>query len=248
MPAVPLTKSGKIDRRRSQELDLRRRNCKSCTRWKHAIDFPWRWKKNGKDLPVPYIGGTCLVCKSKKEKKKYHTLTPEEKEERIKRGIALAAKRRQEERQEAEVERRRANELEKRIGTLEDRRQEAETARRRADELEKRVGTLESRLVAWRARVGVTKTQLNGDTMVDLLPFRMFLLRQARLQDGPSSLALKVGVDESRVRRLMDGFYWEGDCRPRPIRQVNVALVDEFLVRLTGNSVQLWELYPELYD
>lgn len=192
------------------EFDLRRRNCRKCGRWKHAIDFPWRWKARGKVLEIPYIHSTCSVCKKEKERKRYNELSDEERREKGRKANAQAYERRY--------------------------------------ALEKKILTLQERIKKYKERLGRQGTRVDGDLLLDLLPLRMFLLRQARILDGGvSEIARRLEVDEARVRRHVDGFYWVGDCKPRPVRQVTFSVVDEYLVRLNAEE-RLEDLYPELDD
>lgn len=197
------------------ELDLRRRNCRVCTRWKHAVDFPWRWKARGQMLPIPYILTICLACKAERENARYHALSQEEKKEKGRKANRQAWERR--------------NKLKNEVARL-----------------EKRTETLEQRLVKYRQRYGVPKRGYTGEILLDLLPLRMFLLRQARIREhGVSEIARIVEVDEAAVRRHVNGFYWESDCKPRPVRQVSLGVVDKYLVRLDAEE-RIDDLYPEV--
>ncbi len=45
----------------------------------------------------------------------------------------------------------------------------------------------------------------------------------------------------------VNGFYWQSDCRPRPVRSVTLAIVDRYLSRLDADQ-RLEDLYPEIDD
>lgn len=197
------------------ELDLSRKNCTKCGRWKLAIEFPWRWKSRGRVLGIPYIHSVCLTCKSARERERYDSLTPEQKKEK---GIK-ANKQAYERRHKLTA---------------------------RVIKLEARVETLEERLQKYRKRVGINKRTHDNEILLDIVPIRMFLIRQTRMY-SMKEIARQVGVDEAAVRRHVQGFYWESSCDPRPVRTVTLSTVDKYLVRLNAEE-RLDELYPEVDD
>jgi hypothetical protein len=197
------------------ELDLRRKNCTKCKRWKLAIEFPWRWKSRGRALAIPYIHSVCSSCKTQKERERYDALTPEEKRAKGKKANRQAYERRH--KLNAQVVK-----------------------------LKTRVETLEERLDKYRKRVGIAKRTYDNEILLDIVPIRMFLIKQARIS-SMKSIARQVGVDESLVRRHVQGFYWESSCDPRPVRTVTLSTVDKYLVRLNAEQ-RLDDMYPEIDD
>lgn len=126
--------------------------------------------------------------------------------------------------------------------------QKRERGRRANEAAMKRRHKLEQRLQRYRQRVGAPKRHINDDILIDLLPLRMFLLRQARIRKrGISGIAETVGIDEALVRMHVNGFYWESDCRPRPVRSVTLGTVDRYLSMLDVIE-RLEDLYPEIDD
>lgn len=190
--------------KRLTELDLRRRNCARCTRWKHAVDFPWRWKARGKELQIPHISNVCLVCKSELGKASYNKLSPEEKKARGRRANEQARKRRQ------------------RLEAL-----------------------VQERLAAYNKRFGRPVDHRGPDLMLELLPFRMFLLRYRKKLGSTKRLAYILVMDHSRVTRLLNGYTDHDNGSVVPIRQVSLATVDRALVMLEAEE-RLEDLYPEL--
>src|SRR3954462_12412438 len=107
--------------KRLTRLDPTRRNCNRCKRWRHAVDFPWRWRARGKLLVIPYINGTCNACKSELERQRYLKLTIDQRYELGARANQMAKERRL--KMEAEVARQLSAviEREKRIFVLNER-------------------------------------------------------------------------------------------------------------------------------
>lgn len=201
------------------ELDLRRRNCARCTRWKHAIDFPWRWKTRGVVREIPLIHNVCLVCKSEIENARYHALSPAQKQERGRQANERARQRRWGLQEEVE-------ESHKVIAQFQER---------------------EEQIALYKKRVSHSRKH-NDEIHLDIVPIRMLLLRQARIRDGGASeIAALIGVNEAIVRRHLNGFYWEGRCDPRPIRTLALSTIDRYLVILNAEE-RLEELYPEVDD
>lgn len=69
---------------------LGRRNCARCTRWRHTVDFKWRWqRKHYKTRTLrppryrtPTIDTVCKSCRRKQERERYNHLSEEEKRAR----------------------------------------------------------------------------------------------------------------------------------------------------------------------
>jgi len=193
-----------------------RRNCAACGRWRHAVDFKWRWNKKRvpnvnqnartktrstrKRHPTPIIDSVCKACRRRQSKERYHSLTPAQKHKIIKRANANAAKLRAKWEQEIHY-----------------------------------------------ARMSVDNNHdIPDDENLDVVPFRMWLLGQIRIQGSASIVARMIGVQESRIRHLADGYYWPSDnyCdEPAPIRTVRVSTVDIYGLKM-GDPGLLNRLYP----
>lgn len=94
-----------------------------------------------------------------------------------------------------------------------------------------------------RAAIGAS-TKRDGEMMMPLLPFRLYLLRQLRQGYTASDIARIVHRDEAEVRRWIEGIYWEGECNPMPIHNISLGTVDSVLVGLDESPDKLNELYP----
>jgi ribosome-binding protein aMBF1 (putative translation factor) len=78
-----------------------RRNCARCTRWRHDVDFRWRWRKQRKvrgrgvrpRAQRATVDNVCNHCRRVEEQYRYHHMTQEEKQARIKRMNAAKKKR-----------------------------------------------------------------------------------------------------------------------------------------------------------
>lgn len=206
---------------RLRQLNLSRRNCKRCTRWRHAIDFPWRWRARGKSLDIPYISNVCNVCKTELERKRYLNLTADQKYDRGARANQLAKERRL--KMEAEL----ASQLSAVI------------------ERERRIEALNDRIAALKQRVGRPHTQIKGELVLDILPVRMFLVKQRKWHGSTATLASRLDMDASRLDRLLNGYSHSTNGGVTPIRSISLALVDQILVKLEA-SERVEDLYPEL--
>jgi len=111
-------------------------------------------------------------------------------------------------------------------------------------DLQQKVTSLTERIAKWRRRVGFQKTSYAGEITVELLPLRMFLLRQSRIR-SVKEIADLMERDESQIRKHIHGYFWESDCRPVPVYRVSLGLVDEYLIRLDAEE-RLEDLYPEI--
>lgn len=67
-------------------LILGRKNCARCTRWRHAVDFRWRWLKSGAG---PYIDKFCIPCRKELDRQAYARMSPAQKQRKIKRDYEL---------------------------------------------------------------------------------------------------------------------------------------------------------------
>lgn len=166
------------------------------------------------------IKGQCEVCKRERERARYDKLTQKQKYERGKKFNEQARKRRNDALQEIA---RLHKILDKQNVKLEKQHARLEKAR--------------TRILHWE----------NGEAYLDIVPFRMWLLRQHR-QSGYdlTTLAETVGYDESLLRRWMQGFQWNGAGRdPSPIRSIKFETVDNISVRLEDPGL-IDRLYPVL--
>jgi hypothetical protein len=192
------------------------RNCDKCTRWRPVSDFTVHKTRTGYEQ----IKGECEHCKREREQARYDKLSPEQKR---KRGITAnkqAQKRRDSALQEIE---RLHNILDKQNEQLEKQHDKIERARKYTRQ---------------------PRGTING-TAVDILPFRMWLLRQYR-QHGYSGVVLadQMQVDERQIRRWIDGYEWNGVGRdPTPIRAIDLGTVDKISVLMNDPGL-LERLYP----
>lgn len=56
-----------------------RRNCAVCGRWRHTVDFKWRWSVPNSKIGKPQIEAVCAACRRQAERKRYSKLTDDEK-------------------------------------------------------------------------------------------------------------------------------------------------------------------------
>lgn len=79
---------------------------------------------------------------------------------------------------------------------------------------------------------------------VDIVPFRMWLLRQYRFHDyNLDILAADIGQDPRRVKRWLDGYEWNGARNaPIPIRAINKETVIAI-----GDNIHEPRLLEDLY-
>jgi len=192
------------------------RNCDKCTRWRPVSDFTVYRTRTGYEQ----IKGECEHCKRERERARYDKLSEKQKRAKGIRANKQAEKRRN--KALAEIERLHTI-LDKQNVRLEEQWARIERARKHT-----------------RALYG----SVNG-THVDIVPFRMWLLRQYR-QHGynVTTLAQEMGQDEARVRRWLDGYMWNGVGRdPEPIRSISIANVDQIAVAMEDPGL-LSRLYP----
>lgn len=212
-----------------------------CGRWRLDVDFKPRWKKflrkpkgikrdahnkivtvrvrePGRVKPIwvkgPYYDNLCFSCRTKR--------TIEQHQAKL---DAMTEKER------AELKRHRA--------TLERQRVQGNTQRNAI--LEQR---LDRQIKNARAVLGRTRTTRNGERLMPLLPFRLYLLRQLRQGFSVRGIAETTKHDEALIRRWVDGIYWEGECNPQPIHSISLGIVDEILVNMGESPDKLNELYP----
>lgn len=95
------------------------------------------------------------------------------------------------------------------------------------------------------------RKRYGNEPLVDLTPFRMWLLGKQRQHGGTSSLARVLGMDESRLRAFLRGYSFEDPglgapdwCGPVPIISVSIEVVDRCLTN--EGSIRLDDLYPHV--
>jgi len=182
-------------------------------------DYPVRKARRPKarSKGVEQIEATCEACKRRKGNTYYANLSPERKLE-----VGRKANQRKRERQLREIERMKVS----------------------LDKLEHKLDKQHVKLRA--ARASVPRGVRNGDG-ADIVPFRMWLLRQHRLHGySAKDLAAAIGQDEARVRRWLQGFQWNGKHEePVPIRAINVETVRHIGMQMDEPRLAE-ELYPHL--
>ena len=164
------------------------------------------------------IKGICESCKNKKERERYESLTPEQKRAKGKEANRHQRKRRVDALHEIE-----------RLRSILDEQNE------KLDKQYARLEKARSRVLHWE----------NGEAYLDIVPFRMWLLRQHR-ESGYDlkQLAEQVGYDDSQISRWMQGFHWNGVGRdPAAIRSIKLSIVDEIATRLEDPGL-MDRLYP----
>lgn len=193
------------------------RNCNRCSRWRPVSDFPIRKTRIGYEQ----ITGICQACIREQEQHRYASLSWEGKQEVGRRANRNARKRKK--KQLTFIERQRK--------ILDEQNEELERMHEKYQ----------------RVRNRYIMRGVNGDEpiAVEITPFRMWLLRQYRLRNYDlAALAEEMGQDGSRVRRWLDGFYWNGTGRdPEAIRTITIATLDEIAVALDDPGL-LERLYP----
>jgi hypothetical protein len=192
------------------------RNCERCTRWRPVSDFNVYKSRSGYEQ----IRGECDQCKRDREKLRYDKLSETQKRSKGIKSNKQAAKRRSKALSEIQ-----------RLHVI-------------VDDQNERLEEQWVKIEQARKHSRAIRGTLNG-TAVDIIPFRMWLLRQYR-QHGynSSALAQAMDQDEARVRRWLGGFLWTGAGRdPEPIRAITLATVDQIAIAM-GDSGLLSRLYP----
>lgn len=192
------------------------RNCSRCTRWRPVSDFPIRRTRTG----FEQIEAVCNACKKEVASDYYNSLPPEEKQEKFE-----AINRREKKRKAKALS-------------------EIEHLHKMLDKQNEKIVRQQEKLTAIRKQYRPPRGTINGSA-VDVTPFRMWLLRKHRETGyNLSELATSVGQDESRVKRWLDGYQWNGAGRdPLPIRAIDVGTVDAIGVAMDDTGL-LERLYP----
>lgn len=193
------------------------RNCTRCTAWRPVSDFPIRKTRSGYEQ----IESVCNACKWGREKARYNGLTKEEKREYGRR-----------------VNRRARRQKQRQLRTIEHQREIL-------DKRERQITVQEEKLAAVRDKYRIPRGTGDSGIAVDIIPFRMWLLRQHRLRNYETQmLAEEMGQDVRRVEAWLQGFNWNGlGNDPVPIRAINIATLDEIAVAL-GDPGFLERAYP----
>lgn len=192
------------------------RNCDKCTRWRPVSDFTVYRTRTGYEQ----IKGTCDKCKRDAERERYEKLTLEQKRAKGVKANEQAQKRRDSALHEIE-----------RLRKILD---------KQNVKLDKQYDKIERSRKIVRVPYGT-----GSGIAVDIIPFRMWLMRQYRQHDyNLGDLAKHIGQDPSRVRRWLDGYLWNGTGRdPEPIRSIYIANIDKIGVAV-GDPGLLERLYP----
>ena len=192
------------------------RNCDRCTRWRPVSDFTVYLTRTGYEQ----IKGTCEVCKREVERQRYNNLTSEQK-----RAKGIKANK--------QAEKRRNDAL-----------HEIERLRKILDKQNVRLDKQHDKILRAQKHTRQVRNTGSGDA-VDIVPFRMWLMRQYRQHNySTSELADAIGIDSSRVRKLLDGFYWNGTGNdPVPIRAIDIGTIDTIAVAMEDPGL-LERLYP----
>ena len=180
-------------------------------------DFPIRKTRSGYEQ----IESVCNACKWAREKARYNGLTKDEKREYGRR-----------------VNRRTRRRKQKQLRIIEHQREILEHR-------ERQIAVQEEKLAAVRDKYRVPRGTAEADIAVDIVPFRMWLLRQHRLRNYETQmLAEEMGQDVRRVEAWLQGFNWNGAGNdPVPVRAINIATLDEIAVAL-GDPGFLERAYP----
>lgn len=211
---------------------LGRRNCSRCGRWRHTVDFKWRWPKRrvtnkpnpNIDLAVaakvgykvtktralksrrkkPTIGTICASCSRRIERERYNNLSEDERKAKVHQSVENI---------------------------------KAQKARLKEQ-------------IHYAQLAHHKKRKYRNDQELDLVPFRMWLLGKVRAVGGIEPLALESRIDEKQFRRWADGYDWDSEigqawsgCEPKPIHSIKMSDVDVIGVAL-GEPDLLERLYP----
>jgi len=113
--------------------------------------------------------------------------------------------------------------------------------KRRAQRLDRQIKNI-------RAVVGHTKRTYQNQTLMPIMPFRLWLLRQIVQGETVASIAKASHKDEEEIRRYTTGIYWDGPCDPQPIHTVTLGIIDDVLTAMGQGPDVLDELYPYMED
>jgi len=164
------------------------------------------------------ILGICEACKRRIEKERYDNLSDNEKYEKGKRANKQAVKRRYKQ----------LHEIEK---------------------LRKEIAKQDNKLEKQHEKIRALRKEIPRGRWVgsglDIVPFRMWLLRMYRVHDyNLDNLAFDIGREPRQVKRWLDGYEWNGSRGvPVAIRSINKENVIS-IGDAVGEPRLLEELYP----
>ena len=102
---------------------------------------------------------------------------------------------------------------------------------------------LQAQIANAKLAAGKIRAKYGDNTLLPLMPFRLWLLKRLRQENSLGEFASSVGYDPSQIMRYAEGIYWESDCRPHPIDAITLGNVDEILTK-AGSEHMLSILYP----
>lgn len=185
-------------------------------------DFPIRRTRSG----FEQIESVCNACKWTRERERYNGLSPEEKREYGKRVNLRTRLRRH-----------------RQLHVIEHQRHVLEKREQQITKQEEKLAAVRDkyRMPRGTAGAGYGKEPI----AVDIVPFRMWLLRQHRLRNYETqALADEMGQNINRVERWLQGYNWDGVGRdPVPVRAINIDTLDAIAVAL-GDPGLLERMYP----
>lgn len=197
------------------------RNCDVCTRWRPVSDFTVYQTRTGYEQ----IKGTCEACKRRVERERYDKLTPAQKQAKGRKANKQAQKRR--DKALEEIQRLQAN----------------------LDKQNVRIERLWDRVERGRKHMRIRHEENGRVTYVDIVPFRMWLLRYYREHGyNLDELCEDIGVEPRQVTRWLNGYDWVGAGRdPSAVRSIDIVSVDKVGVAVNDPGL-LERLYPLLID
>lgn len=164
------------------------------------------------------IKGECIECKRQREKERYDKLTDEQKRAKGKKANKQAERRRN-----------------KSLHEIEKLRDEIAKQDRKLEKQHEKIRSL---------RAEIPRGHWAGSGL-DIVPFRMWLLRQYRIHDyNVTNLAFDLNQNERQVRRWLDGYDWNGRRGvPAPVRSITKEKIID-VGDAIGEPRLLEELYP----
>ena len=197
------------------------RNCERCTRWRPVSDFTVSTTRTGYEQ----IKGECEHCKRQRAKDAYNKLTPEQKRAKGRKANKQAQQRRT-----------------SALG-------EIERLQKNLDKQNERIEKLWARIERGRKHMRMRHEENGAVTYVDIVPFRMWLLRYHREHGyNLEQLCDDINVEPRQVKRWLDGFDWVGVGRdPTAVRSIDIVSVDKVGIAVDDPGL-LERLYPLLID
>lgn len=129
--------------------------------------------------------------------------------------------------------------------------QERTSANQKARRRRARLQQEDIKRIRFKASLGKDK---NGDPLLEITPFRMWLIGRLRISGSIQKLAWELDMDPSLVTRYSNGYTWgSGAGRqrdayygPNPVETVSITVVDRCLTAVGVET--LADLYPYLDD